>query len=103
MDQLKALLQAKKKAAGEEFQGKKFLKRSEIEELRLKRLRDEEEQERTAKVSSPALGAASRRGRRCCRPPAPCYLHSWHLAGSQRSGADLTTLPSPVGGQAPAP
>lgn len=39
-------------------QGKKFLKRSEIEELRLKKLREEEERERQEKVR--ASGGAVR-------------------------------------------
>lgn len=50
MDALKALVAAKRKATEEEFKGKKFLKRSEIEEQRLKKLREEEEKERLQKV-----------------------------------------------------
>lgn len=49
MDALKALVAAKRKATEEEFKGKKFLKRSEIEEQRLKKLREEEEKERLQK------------------------------------------------------
>ena len=50
MDSLKALV-AKKKAEKQELVGdKKFVKRGELEEARLKRLREEEEQERREKV-----------------------------------------------------
>ncbi|KAK9829564.1 hypothetical protein WJX72_006515 [[Myrmecia] bisecta] len=45
MDSLKALLDKKRKAAQTEFGGRKFVKRSEIEELRLRQLRTEEAQE----------------------------------------------------------
>lgn len=51
MDKLKELLAAKRKAAEEEFGGKKYAKRAEIEELRLAKLRAEEAKEREAKVS----------------------------------------------------
>lgn len=50
MDALKAAIEKKRKLAAEEFQGKKFAKVSEIESLRYKKIRDEEEQERLAKV-----------------------------------------------------
>ena len=43
---LKALVAAKRKAAAEEFQGRKYVKRSDLEAARLQKLRDEEEQER---------------------------------------------------------
>lgn len=45
MEGLKALLEKKRKAAAEEFGGKKYVKRSEIEDARLKKLRDEENEE----------------------------------------------------------
>ena len=43
---LKALILAKRKATAEEFQGRKYVKRSDLEAARLQKLRDEEEQER---------------------------------------------------------
>jgi hypothetical protein len=50
MDSLKALL-AKKKAEKQELVGdKKSVRRGDLEEAKLKRLREEEEQERLAKV-----------------------------------------------------
>ncbi|KAI3425022.1 hypothetical protein D9Q98_008403 [Chlorella vulgaris] len=49
MDRFKELVAAKRKTADEEFQGKKYMKRSEIEALRMAKLREEEEQERAAK------------------------------------------------------
>jgi hypothetical protein len=52
MDQLKALFEKKKKEADEEFAGRKFVRAKEVEELRLKRLREEEEADRARKVSS---------------------------------------------------
>ena len=51
MDKLKALVASKRKAAEEEFRGKKFVKRGELEEMRLEKQREEEEQERQQKVS----------------------------------------------------
>lgn len=50
MDSLKAAIEAKRKAAKEEFGGKKFVKRSQLEELRLKRVREEEAREQQGKV-----------------------------------------------------
>lgn len=52
MEQLKALLEKKKKEAAEEFDGRKFVRAKDIEEARLKRLRDEEEQDRARKVTT---------------------------------------------------
>lgn len=49
MDTLKALVAKKRKATEEEFGGKKFVKRSDIEELRLRKLREEEQQELAVK------------------------------------------------------
>ncbi|KAL4447757.1 hypothetical protein ABPG75_004976 [Micractinium tetrahymenae] len=49
MDKLKELLAAKRKAAEEEFGGKKYAKRADIEELRLAKLRAEEAKEREAR------------------------------------------------------
>ena len=74
MDKLKELVAAKRKAAEEEFKGKKYVKRGEIEELRLAKLRAEEAAEREAKV-------------RCTRPaclPAclpACRPHTYCGAG----------------------
>jgi pre-mRNA-splicing factor 18 len=50
MDSLKELIASKKQSFKDESQGKKYAKRSAIEENRLKRLREEEEQERQRKV-----------------------------------------------------
>ena len=51
---LKALILAKRKAATEEFQGRKYVKRSNLEAARLQKLRDEEKQERQqGKVGAP--------------------------------------------------
>ena len=60
MDALKALVASKRKSAEEEFKGKEYAKRSEIEELRLAKLREEEQREREAKVGAraPASPAA---------------------------------------------
>jgi hypothetical protein len=59
MDALKAVLAAKRKAQEEAFQGKKFLKRSELEQLQIKKLKEEEEKERAAKVGASASAACS--------------------------------------------
>lgn len=50
MDNLKQLISKKKKLFTEESGGRKYAKRSELEETRLKRLREEEEAERERKV-----------------------------------------------------
>lgn len=50
LDSLKALLHNKKKEKQELVGDRKYIKKSELEEARLKRLREEEEQERRAKV-----------------------------------------------------
>ena len=50
MDSLKALVAKKRKEKEEEFEGKRFVKRGEIEDKRLKRLRDAEERELALKV-----------------------------------------------------
>ena len=50
MDKLKQLVASKRKATEEEFGGKKFVKRGELEEVRVQKLREEEEQERREKV-----------------------------------------------------
>ena len=57
---LKALILAKRKATAEEFQGRKFVKRSDLEAARLQKLRDEEEQERQqGKVCAPPVHATN--------------------------------------------
>lgn len=74
MDKLKALVASKRKASEEEFKGKKYVKRSEIEELRVAKLREEERQEREAKVgratgtAGPRAGGGTAAG---CAPPPP--------------------------------
>lgn len=50
MDNLKQLISSKKRSFKEEAGGKKYVKRSALEEKRLKRLREEEEAERARKV-----------------------------------------------------
>ena len=55
MDSLKALLAKKRKAADEEFGGRKQVKRLDIEQARIQQLRTEEQQELVAKVSRGSL------------------------------------------------
>jgi hypothetical protein len=63
MDSLKALL-AKKKAEKQDLVGdKKYVRRGELEEAKLKRIREEEEQERLAKVRVRLRRAAALLGR----------------------------------------
>lgn len=50
MDNLKQLISTKKKSFTEDSGGKKYVKRSDMEEKRLKRLREEEDAERARKV-----------------------------------------------------
>lgn len=50
MDKLRDLVSSKRKQVSEEFQGKKYVKRSDLEEARLRKVREEEEVERTRKV-----------------------------------------------------
>ena len=52
MDNLKKLLANKRKVTEEEFGGKKFIKRSELEELKIQKLKEEEGLERQEKVCS---------------------------------------------------
>uniref|UniRef100_A0A1D1ZPT8 Pre-mRNA-splicing factor 18 n=1 Tax=Auxenochlorella protothecoides TaxID=3075 RepID=A0A1D1ZPT8_AUXPR len=59
MDKLRELLASKKKAAEAEFGGKRYLKRSELEELRLRKLREEEEAERARKAPNDSQEDAS--------------------------------------------
>ena len=54
MDSLKAFVAQKKKEKEEEFEGKKFVRRGEIVEKRLKRLREAEEKEIQLKVCLPS-------------------------------------------------
>ena len=51
MDALKAVIGAKRKQAQEELGGRKFAKRSQIENARLTQLREEEVQERAEQAS----------------------------------------------------
>jgi hypothetical protein len=50
MDRLKQLVASKRKETEDEFAGKKFAKRAELEQARLQKLREEEEAERKVKV-----------------------------------------------------
>jgi len=50
LDGLKALLQKKRQETQDLVGDKKYVRKSELEEAKLKRLREEEEQERRAKV-----------------------------------------------------
>jgi hypothetical protein len=50
MDKLKQLVASKRKTTEQEFKGKKFVKRDELEQARLQKLREEEEAERKLKV-----------------------------------------------------
>lgn len=64
MDKLKSLIASKKKHASEEFGDKKYVKRSELEAVRLKRLREEEEDDRKRKVRNVDVYANERCMRR---------------------------------------
>jgi hypothetical protein len=64
MDTLKALLGNKRKAAEEEFKGKKYVKRGDIEDARLRKLREEEEKELREKVSWSSGAEATRTTKR---------------------------------------
>jgi hypothetical protein len=55
MDAFRALLEEKKKAVAADFGGRRYVKQSEVEGVRLKRLRDEEQSELEHKVSIQAL------------------------------------------------
>ena len=50
MDAIKAELERKRKAKAEEFGGRKFVKRSEITQLRESKMRDEEATEKATKA-----------------------------------------------------
>jgi hypothetical protein len=55
LDSLKALLQKKKQEKQELVGDKKYVRKAELEEAKLKRIREEEEQERKAKVGGMLL------------------------------------------------
>ena len=55
MDAFRVLLEEKKKAAAADFGGRRYVKQSEVEGVRLKRLRDEEQSELEHKVSRQAV------------------------------------------------
>lgn len=57
LDALKSLLQQKKAEKQQLVGAKKYVRKSELEEARLKRLREEEEAERRAKVCCSAAAA----------------------------------------------
>lgn len=50
MDSLRAMIAQKRKVAAEDFKGKKYIKRSDLEAARLAKLREEEEAERKSQV-----------------------------------------------------
>lgn len=50
MDALAAAIAKKRKSTADEFKGRKFVKRSELEEMRIRKLRDEEDSERQQRV-----------------------------------------------------
>lgn len=50
MDKLKELLASKKRETEQQFGGKKYMKRSELEQLKVKKLKEEEKAERARKV-----------------------------------------------------
>lgn len=50
MNKLKELLEQKKRAAAAESAGNKLVKRSDVEDFRLKKLRQEEQEEKAEKV-----------------------------------------------------
>ena len=51
MDALAAAIARKRESNQNEFKGRKFVKRAELEELRIRKLRDEEAAERQKRVS----------------------------------------------------
>lgn len=51
MDALAAAIAKKRESTQNEFKGRKFVKRAELEELRIRKLREEEEAERQKRVS----------------------------------------------------
>ena len=50
MDKLRELVSTKKKESESQFQGKRYVRRTELESARLKRVREQEEEERNRKV-----------------------------------------------------
>ncbi len=55
MDKLKQLVASKRKATEDEFAGKKFARRADLEEARLQKVREEEEAEKKLKVRNGVL------------------------------------------------
>jgi len=50
MDKLRQLVSNKKRESESEFQGRKYVRRTELESARLKRVREQEEEEQNRKV-----------------------------------------------------
>jgi hypothetical protein len=50
MDALAAAIAKKRKSTQDEFKGRKYVKRAELEEMRIRKLRDEEQSEQQARV-----------------------------------------------------
>ena len=65
MDKLKALLEAKRKTHVEDFGGQKFARAKDVEEIRLKRLREEEAAENARKVTSVQLPRIVKHSKYC--------------------------------------
>jgi pre-mRNA-splicing factor 18 len=57
MDFLKKELERKRKAAQEDFGGRKFVRRGELEQKSIEKLRNEEEEERQQKAAKDKVGA----------------------------------------------
>jgi hypothetical protein len=51
MDALAAAIAKKRKSTQDEFKGRKYVKRAELEEIRIRKLREEEQAEQDARVS----------------------------------------------------
>ncbi|PRW45581.1 pre-mRNA-splicing factor 18-like isoform A [Chlorella sorokiniana] len=91
MDKLKALVAAKRKAAEEEFGGKKYVRRGEIEELRLAKLREEEAAERQAKEARRRGGDSG--GEEGSRPAS--RAGEPHARPDSRAGGSAAPTPAP--------
>lgn len=58
MDALAAAIAKKRKSAQDEFKGRKYVKRSELEEARMRKVREEEASELQRRVGDAALSPA---------------------------------------------
>lgn len=82
MDALAVAIAKKRKSTQDEFKGRKFVKRSELEEARMRKLREEEAEELQKRVGGDAATLDAWLPAATCRGAPPnsllCLMQSMH-------------------------